>query len=88
MSLCVGVVGLLSVGSQALADHQMCSLRYNLPADIDLTYPFPFYAQVRFDQFSWESFLALNAPYVGARVSRWGDNRTQWSRWSSTTDLI
>jgi hypothetical protein len=88
MSLCVACIGLLSVGSQALADHQMCDLRYNLPADINLTYPFPPYAQLRFDQLSWQSFLALNAPWVGARVTRRGDNRTQWSRWSSTDDLI
>ena len=40
------------------------------------------------DRTSWKTFLALNAPAVGARVNRKSDNPTQWSQWSSTDDLI
>ncbi|MCH2170469.1 hypothetical protein MK489_06775 [Myxococcota bacterium] len=39
-------------------------------------------------QFSWRTFLAINARKVGNRVSVNGDNPTQWSRWSSTADLL
>lgn len=89
MSLCVGCLLWIGGAAPAQADSDaMCNLTYDLPADIDLNYPFPLYAQGRFDQLSWNSFLALNAPYVGGRVSRHGDNRTQWSLWSSTTDLL
>lgn len=90
VSLWIGF-GLLAAGVAVPAQAQsgaMCSLSYDLPADIDLNYPFPDHAQARFDQMSWNSFLPLNAPHVGARVSRWGDNRTQWSHWSSTTDAV
>jgi hypothetical protein len=89
MSLCVGCLLWIVGAAPAQADSDaMCNLTYDLPADIDLNYPFPDYAQGRFDQLSWNSFLALNAPHVGGRVSRHGDNRTQWSFWSSTTDLL
>ena len=89
LSLGLGALLWLGVAAPAQADSEaMCSLTYDLPADIDLNYPFPHYAQGRFDKLSWNSFLALNAPFVGGRVSRGGDNRTQWSRWSSTTDLL
>jgi hypothetical protein len=59
-----------------------CSLAYDLPADVGAL------RQFAFDRLSWKSFLALNAPAVGERVSRHGDNDTQWSKWSSTDDLI
>ncbi len=59
-----------------------CSLAYDLPADVGPA------RQLAFDRLSWKSFLALNAPGVGRRVSRHGDNETQWAKWSSTDDLI
>lgn len=64
-----------------------CGIRYDLPGDVSVNLPAS-NVQVAFDSYSWSTFLALNAPSVGARVSRWGDNITQWSRWSSTDDLI
>lgn len=60
-----------------------CSLAYTLPGDI----PFPA-GQANFDLLSWQTFLALNAPSVGGQVSTTGDNVTQWSAWSSTSDLL
>ncbi|MEO2168265.1 MAG: hypothetical protein ABGY42_09150, partial [bacterium] len=44
--------------------------------------------QSDFDEFSWQTFLALNAPEVGGRVSATGDNPVQWAAWSSTPDLL
>lgn len=44
--------------------------------------------QCDFDHFSWQTFLALNAPDVGDQLSTSGDNPTQWNRWSSTADLL
>jgi hypothetical protein len=58
------------------------ALAYDLPGDIPDT------TQSGIDQYSWQTFLALNAPEVGARVSLTGDNTTQYSAWSSTYDLI
>lgn len=64
-----------------------CSLEYDLPADIGVTLPSDT-AQQSFDELSWRTFLALNAPAVGGRVNRKGDNDPQWRTWSSTVDLI
>jgi len=58
------------------------ALAYNLPGDI------PSNNQSEIDQYSWQTFLALNAPAVGERVSLTGDNTTQYSAWSSSNDLI
>lgn len=58
------------------------ALAYVLPGDI------PDNTQIGIDHYSWQTFLALNAPEVGARVSLYGDNPTQYSAWSSTYDLI
>ncbi|MBM4247384.1 MAG: hypothetical protein FJ148_26945 [Deltaproteobacteria bacterium] len=63
-----------------------CSLEYVLPAD--LPQPLAQATQADFEQNSWQTFLALNAPEVGGRIARDGDNPTQWSRWSSSVDLI
>lgn len=60
-----------------------CSLAYTLPSDI----AFPT-NQAAVDLLSWQTFLALNAPAVGGQVSTTGDNTTQWSAWSSTSDLL
>ena len=70
--------------------HQQCRLSYNLPADVQVDLPSfsPQEYQSTFDRLSWQTFLALNAPKVNGQVSRYGDNQTQWERWSSTTDLI
>lgn len=58
------------------------ALAYDLPGDIPAT------NQTDIDQYSWKTFLALNAPEVGARVSLDGDNTTQYSAWSSSYELI
>jgi hypothetical protein len=58
------------------------ALAYDLPGDIADT------EQTDVDQYSWKTFLALNAPAVGARVSLYGDNPTQYSAWSSSFELI
>lgn len=65
----------------------LCPIRYDLPGDIDLQLPTD-QGQQALDRYSWSTFLALAAPAVGERVSRKGDNPTQWDRWSSTVDLI
>ena len=63
-----------------------CSLTYKLPGDVDKT---PGDAsQNDFDEFSWQSFLALSAPSVGGRINVDGDNTPQWREWSSTADLL
>ena len=64
-----------------------CSLAYNLPGD--LTADIPSNAtDTDFMVFSWQHFLALNAPSVGGQINANGDNTTQWSAWSSTADLL
>lgn len=85
-SLVLGVLLLAPAFVQA-ATPLLCGLRYNLPGDVDVSLPASG-VQGTFDRYSWDTFLALNAPSVGTRVSRWGDNTTQWRRWSSTDDLI
>jgi len=65
-----------------------CSLTYNLPADFPPSVIIPNQAtDADFMVFSWQHFLALNAPGVGDQISFIGDNSTQWSHWSSTGDL-
>ena len=65
----------------------VCSLNYVLPGDLPQEIP-EHSSDGDFMQFAWRNFLALNAKYVGGRISLRGDNRTQWSRWSSTADLL
>ncbi|MEJ8571655.1 hypothetical protein [Microbaculum marinum] len=72
-------------GGEATA--MSCPLRYKLPGDVRADLPSDS-AQGAFDKYSWRTFLALNAQGVGKRISRRGDNQTQWSRWSSTDGLI
>ena len=61
-------------------------LDYHLPADI--AGPLAQATDSDFSRDAWHTFLALAAPTVGASVSLEGDNPTQWSRWSSTVDMI
>lgn len=92
-SLILGLLSfaLLGGGASAIdAAETSCDLGYQLPADIPLWLPTsaPTAVQGDFDQLSWNTFLALNAPSVGATPSLLGDNATQWEQWSSTVDLI
>jgi hypothetical protein len=69
-----------------LENNRVCNLTYTLPGDVDKT---PGNAsQNDFDEFSWQSFLALSAPSVGGRINVDGDNIPQWRGWSSTADLL
>lgn len=76
-----------------------CDVSYNLPGDIgDFGNDPP--DQENLDTYSWQLFLALNAPAVGQSVSTTGDNRTLWGGsvatpittsdpgFSSTDDLL
>jgi hypothetical protein len=66
-----------------------CSLEYNLQADLPIgQYPPDHVENEDFMSWSWNHFLSLNAPAVGGQVNLDGDNVTQWSRWSSTADLV
>lgn len=77
-------------------DGETCSIAYDLPGDVDDTVP----DQGDLDAYSWQLFLALNAPGVGESVSTTGDNRTLWGGsvsspitatapgFSSTDDLL
>ncbi len=69
-------------GPPDVLEELTCDLTYDLPADVSTQ------TQMAFDEYSWKSFLALNAPRVGGRVSTTGDNPTQWAAWSSTADLL
>lgn len=66
---------------------QMCNVdEYRLPADI----PVPNSAATAstFQEFSWNSFLGLNAPQVGMVADPTDLATPQWSRWSSTVDML
>jgi len=63
-------------------DNNGKQLAYVLPGDIAAP------DQENVDYYSWQTFLALNAPGVGERVSVKGDNPTQYSEWSSSFELI
>ncbi len=75
-----------SACSDTNVTEEECGVEYDLPADIPVALSNA--TQSTFDEYSWRSFLALNAPEVGGRVSLDGDNPTQVSAWSSTVDLI
>jgi hypothetical protein len=76
-----------------------CSIAYYLPGDIGAFGQDP-PDQEDLDIYSWQLFLALNAPAVGKSVSTSGDNSTLWGGsvanpisgsnpgWSSTDDLL
>jgi hypothetical protein len=85
--------------ASAQATGVTCDISYNLPGEIgDFGNDPP--DQANLDAYSWQSFLALNAPAVGQSVSTTGDNRTLWGGsvatpissgtpgWSSTVDLL
>lgn len=84
--LLIMAVSVAGCSDTEVADFKECTLAYELPGDISV--PLATATQSEWDQFSWQSFLALNAPAVGERVAASGDNPTQWSAWSSTVDLI
>lgn len=88
IALIFGLLGTNAIAENA--DPVTCDLGYKLPADIPVLLPSsrPMDDQADFDQLSWQTFLALNAPRVGAKPSLLGDNQTQWDHWSSTVDLI
>jgi hypothetical protein len=81
------------------ATSSSCSIAYNLPGDIGAFGSDP-PDQEDLDIYSWQLFLALNAPAVGKSVSTTGDNSTLWGAsvanpitqsnpgWSSTDDLL
>lgn len=84
------VIAVLTAPAVAAASDYSCDLSYELPGDVSMRLPTsdPTEAQWAFDLLSWNTFLAINAPAVGAKPSLLGDNRTQWDQWSSTVDLI
>lgn len=97
---CVLLFATLLFASPALgAASGSCSTSYFLPGDIgDFGSDPP--DQEDLDIYSWQLFLALNAPAVGSSVSTTGDNSTLWGGsvaapisssnpgWSSTDDLL
>ena len=85
LSVCI-FSGLFS--TVALAQNgPSCSVEYNLPADLSVEIP-DAATDADFMEFSWQHFLALNAPTVGGQINPTGDNDTQWDKWSSTADLL
>lgn len=89
----------LTIVAAPAAAQVTCDISYDLPGDIgDFGNDPP--DQANLDAYSWQSFLALNAPAVGQSVSTTGDNRTLWGGsvatpitasapgWSSTDDLL
>lgn len=85
LALVTAALLLASCSDSDIADEE-CGVDYTLPADVDG--PLSAATQSTFDEYSWQTFLSLNAPEVGGQVSLDGDNATQVSRWSSTVDLI
>lgn len=96
-----GMAAILVAGSvwwganPAPAQSPSCSISYYLPGDLGANPN-----QAALDAYSWQIFLALNAPKVGSSVSTTGDNPTLWGAsstttisatnpgWSSTDDLL
>ncbi len=75
--------------AQAVKDSALLidAITYHLPADIPVVLTDA--TQADFDKLSWQTFLALNASGVGQPVNLPGNNNpTQWSKWSSTADLL
>lgn len=88
-------IGMMNCNSSSSVDENatapVCNLTYNLPADMSPSSECTNSSdtdQCNFDNYSWQTFLALNAPGVGSQVSISGDNSTQWAGWSSTADLL
>ena len=84
---CLLVLFILTLQLQPVqAADPTCGLEYYLPGDIPVSTSEA--DPSTFQEFAWQSFLALNAPGVGAQISTSSDNVTQWSAWSSTVDLL
>lgn len=67
----------LAATATTSGDGDTCSIAYNLPGDIGQFGADPPFQGV-LDSYSWQLFLALNAPAVGQSVSTSGDNSTLW----------
>ena len=67
-----------------------CSLVYNLKVDLPFNPPTGFNERVveKSLKYGWKTFLALAAEAPGQMVNLIGDNKTQWSTWSSSQALI
>ncbi|MFT5681336.1 MAG: hypothetical protein ACI8RZ_002242 [Myxococcota bacterium] len=67
-----------------------CGIVYNLPTDVDWTVPTTWDSETQdaFEQYSWQTFLAVNSDGVGSDVPTSGDTTPQWTNWSSTADLL
>ena len=72
--------------SDAVQDTWTCSTQTDLPGDIVPTVADA--SQTDLDQYSWDSFLALNASSVEGTIPTSGDTTPLWSQWSSTVDFI
>ncbi|MBL6978523.1 MAG: hypothetical protein ISR61_06215 [Desulfobacteraceae bacterium] len=88
-------IGMINCSSSSSSDGNNktpeCNLTYNLPADMSSSLECTNSSdpdQCDFDNYSWQTFMALSAPGVGGQVSTSGDNLTQWAGWSSTADLL
>ena len=94
-----GAAAVAHAASQSTSGDATCSLDYDMPGDIGAFGKDPPF-QGNLDAYSWQLFLALNAPAVGQSVSTTGDNPTLWGGsaakpitasnpgFSSTDDLL
>ena len=70
----------------AIATAQMCEVQQTkIPSDIAVSNTNA--TASTFQQFSWDSFLGLNAASPGAAPATGGD-RPLWTEWSSTVDML
>lgn len=74
--------------SLAAADSETwsCSTSTDLPGDI--TQALADASQTDLDEYSWDTFLALNADSIEGTIPSSGDTAPLWSSWSSTVDFI
>lgn len=80
------ILGLLVALNQAQAENACVIDQYALPADIPQ--PNSSATASDFQEFSWLSFLGLNAPAVGELADPQGLIAPQWSHWSSSVDML
>ena len=80
------ILGLLVALNQAQAENACVIDQYALPADIPQ--PNSSATASDFQEFSWLSFLGLNAPAVGELADPQGLIEPQWSHWSSSVDML
>ncbi len=79
------VLGLIMPLAVHAAD--VCSVnQYALPADIPL--PNSTATASTFQEFSWQTFMGLNSPAVGQPLDPQDSSPPQWTRWSSTVDML